>query len=594
VENCVFQNNESAGSYGGAAIGKHYDGSLTIVSSKFLNNNASCANCSGGAIEITDGTQTLNVSNSIFADNVAKKYGGAISTGAAATTSLLNNTFLNNTAFFVGGAYNAGGTSSANLESNTFVGNLAITNGGGIFIENTSTEFKNNVFHSNFSTQTASTLEDCYKTGASLTSVGGNISDGTLCNVTAGPGDTFDSTDLYSDSSVSHLADFFSLYLQIFSGSASRGHGLSCSSLDGLNTSRGATCDAGSTQYISTSRPLDIEYKFSKLTLPFTQPAVAIRPFSPVVQGGSATSFSISPSLPAGLDFNLSNGTISGTPVYSLTSPMRFTVTASNTFGSASTILTIDIKEGFFVDTNNDLSDGSIGDGRCQTANNKCSLRAAIEESNTSGSPRLIFLPNGHYSLDSNLPIISFNLTLIGETKLATIIDGKSAHKIFNVGASASKRDFVFQNLTLKDSVGALSFSGSNVIEIQNVYIQNNVSTGAGAGLFIDGNESNYINIENSRFEGNLSDSGGGALSGNSTYHTLSISKSTFKGNHCQNSSCDGGAIGGFKLKRITHSLFENNSSTDKGGAIFWVGETNGVIINTSFYKNQSKYGGAI
>jgi gliding motility-associated-like protein len=57
---------------------------------------------------------------------------------------------------------------------------------------------------------------------------------------------------------------------------------------------------------------------------------------------GTATSFSISPSLPSGLSFNTSTGSITGTPSAAI-SATAFTVTATNSGGSGTSTLTIEI-----------------------------------------------------------------------------------------------------------------------------------------------------------------------------------------------------------------------------------------------------------
>ena len=67
---------------------------------------------------------------------------------------------------------------------------------------------------------------------------------------------------------------------------------------------------------------------------------IPITALSPSVSGGAAVSYSISPSLPAGLNLNSSSGVITGTP--SIASPTtNYTITATNSVGSSSTTITI-------------------------------------------------------------------------------------------------------------------------------------------------------------------------------------------------------------------------------------------------------------
>ncbi|TGL75287.1 putative Ig domain-containing protein [Leptospira yasudae] len=69
---------------------------------------------------------------------------------------------------------------------------------------------------------------------------------------------------------------------------------------------------------------------------------------SPSLQSATATTFSISPALPAGLSFNTSNGTISGTPT-ATSIVTTYTVTGTNSSGSASTMINIEIKNGNYL-----------------------------------------------------------------------------------------------------------------------------------------------------------------------------------------------------------------------------------------------------
>ncbi|MGB0787459.1 MAG: putative Ig domain-containing protein, partial [Candidatus Poseidoniaceae archaeon] len=63
------------------------------------------------------------------------------------------------------------------------------------------------------------------------------------------------------------------------------------------------------------------------------------------VTGGSPTSWEISPSLPSGLNFGSSNGTIWGTPTVLQTTAVQYTVWANNTAGSVNTSLNITIND---------------------------------------------------------------------------------------------------------------------------------------------------------------------------------------------------------------------------------------------------------
>jgi hypothetical protein len=69
---------------------------------------------------------------------------------------------------------------------------------------------------------------------------------------------------------------------------------------------------------------------------------VAISPLTPVSTGSKATSYSVSPALPAYLTMNTTTGVITGTPV--ITSPAtNYTVTSSNSAGSSTSIVNITI-----------------------------------------------------------------------------------------------------------------------------------------------------------------------------------------------------------------------------------------------------------
>ena len=65
---------------------------------------------------------------------------------------------------------------------------------------------------------------------------------------------------------------------------------------------------------------------------------------NPSSTGGAVVTYSVSPSLPLGLNLDSSTGTLSGTPT-EVSSSAQYTITATNTGGSDSFIITIVVND---------------------------------------------------------------------------------------------------------------------------------------------------------------------------------------------------------------------------------------------------------
>ncbi|DAC58981.1 MAG TPA: hypothetical protein D7I03_04765, partial [Candidatus Poseidoniales archaeon] len=77
---------------------------------------------------------------------------------------------------------------------------------------------------------------------------------------------------------------------------------------------------------------------------PFTYTKdVAISTLTPTNTGGAATSWSISPTEPTGLTFDISTGELTGTPTILQTTPVTYTISATNTGGTDSTTISISV-----------------------------------------------------------------------------------------------------------------------------------------------------------------------------------------------------------------------------------------------------------
>ena len=65
-----------------------------------------------------------------------------------------------------------------------------------------------------------------------------------------------------------------------------------------------------------------------------------VEPGTPISTGGTIDSFSITPALPAGFNFDTATGVISGLPIVPYTAA-TYTITGSNVFGDTDVLMTI-------------------------------------------------------------------------------------------------------------------------------------------------------------------------------------------------------------------------------------------------------------
>ena len=103
----------------------------------------------------------------------------------------------------------------------------------------------------------------------------------------------------------------------------------------------GGSDTATVTIVVNDVAPTSLAYSPNSFTL---TTGTAMTTVSPTVNGGTITSWSVSPSLPAGLTLDSSTGAISGTPT-TITSSANYTITASNTGGSTTTDVTIEVND---------------------------------------------------------------------------------------------------------------------------------------------------------------------------------------------------------------------------------------------------------
>jgi hypothetical protein len=259
----------------------------------------------------------------------------------------------------------------------------------------------------------------------------------------------------------------------------------------------------------------------------------------------------------------------------------------------------------FNVDTNQDATDSTLGDGICHSASG-CSLRAALEEvDNGPGSTTYdILLPPGTYTLTDSGTGEDFaatgdlDINSVGSTvtiEADTTVGGNSSNVIIEAGGGFSDRLFqvvnasgvTFRNLTLRNANTA-----------QNGGAIYNSSTGATLTLIDDTLSGNTVDF--SVVNSGITDTstGGGAIYNNSS-GALTIRGCNFSGN-IANSAYGGAIYDAAGALTIDQTTFDGNQtySFDNGGALYTLYSVTGITVTNSTFSNNkagtSGSGGAV
>src|SRR5437764_310910 len=169
----------------------------------------------------------------------------------------------------------------------------------------------------------------------------------------------------------------------------------------------------------------------------------------------------------------------------------------------------------YTVNSTADLPDADPADGVCRTANNNCTLRAAIMQADFTVSADTIILP----------------------ARTNTVTGG-------GVGAGGG----IFAHLP-----------SSTQLIVRDSQIYSNTADGTGGGIYVDGSSTTQWSISRSEIYSNTAASGGGI--GN--FVTLTLSDS---GVHDNQATFDGGAMEAFAPFIISRSTLNANSAARFGG----------------------------
>ena len=244
----------------------------------------------------------------------------------------------------------------------------------------------------------------------------------------------------------------------------------------------------------------------------------------------------------------------------------------------------------FDVNDSGDTHDADVGDGLCADASGLCTLRAAIEEADASGSNTYrIFVPSMTIAL-SNGPLSVDNSMLIeGAGQAATVVSGGGTDRVFEIDGVDDVR---ISNLTVAD--GSVDGDGAGMditdagMTVANVTFDSNSATGSGGGLFAD--SATQLWVSGSTFRANEADYGGGLYTDGASF----VSGSTFGGPtpaDGNSASTDGGGAYFDESSTVENSTFSYNTAGDYGGGAY--GDYPVVVTNSGFDHNAAdSYGG--
>lgn len=251
----------------------------------------------------------------------------------------------------------------------------------------------------------------------------------------------------------------------------------------------------------------------------------------------------------------------------------------------------------FTVNSNADLADDNLVDGKCRTVNaNECTLRAAVQQADkTSGNDTINFDPGslsntitltqGHISIDNEPDSMTINGPKPRPEMRILTVSGNNASRVFRIVDDAS---VAINNLKIRSGKasdgGGISNDGDS-LTLTNSTVSGNAATGAGGGIY---NTGNALTLNKTTVSGNTSDGSGGIL--NSIGSSLTITNSTVSGNKVTFNG--GGIFNDRGTMTLTNSTISNNTAGGSGGGLVSNSDANNsatsILRNTIVANNTS------
>ena len=236
----------------------------------------------------------------------------------------------------------------------------------------------------------------------------------------------------------------------------------------------------------------------------------------------------------------------------------------------------------FIVNHTSDRRDSAPGDGVCRADNSKCTLRAAIEEANSSVALDTVIVPAGVYVLRFGQLRITNDITIRGAGMTKAIIDGGVVYdpdgyiiggfRVFLVTAGSVVR---MSTLTMRNGAGLPASQPSQdggcianrgQLTLNTVAVDSCGSDTSGGGIANFGK----LTILDSQIVGNFARSVGGGVSNAAPEARLKMTRTTVSGNFASegNGNGSGGGVWNSGFLEVAESTFTRNVADSSGGGI--------------------------
>jgi serine protease len=226
-----------------------------------------------------------------------------------------------------------------------------------------------------------------------------------------------------------------------------------------------------------------------------------------------------------------------------------------------------------------DEPDALPGNRLCASAAGRCTLRAAIQESNALAGPDTVVLPAGTYTLGiaghgedlgatGDLDVRD-SLTLLGAGETATFVDGGQLDRVLHMLNGAQLRA---SGLTVRNGVGwdgsgaGIHNASDGALTLTKVTLSGNRATGTigalGGGIMTNG----PTRLEQVTLSGNESDRGGGGLAAKAA---VTMVDGLVNNNRTTRYGGGIALIGPGTSLNLVNSVVRGNSATVDGGGIY-------------------------